>query len=420
MLVANRFLSLEAWLDYLITLHPQAVELGLERIKQVALRLALLPFSCPVITVTGTNGKGSCVALLEAILLAQGYRVGAYTSPHLFAYNERVRVNGVIAEDTALCVAFAEIEQARQATTLTYFEFGTLAALLVFKQADLDVVILEVGMGGRLDAVNIVDAEVAIISTIALDHREWLGNTREEIGWEKAGIMRAGKAVVCGDFAVPASVHHYAKQIGAFLYCQGDDFNYEKTGPATWLWSSAKQSLVELPIPRIELQNAAAVLKAAELLPATLKVTPAAIAQGLRHVYLPGRFQIMAGTVTRIFDVAHNPAAAVWLATQLQATPCNGPTLAVLAMLTDKDREGTVAPLLAIVDAWYVADLQILRGGSAQQLVECLHEAGITEVSAYDTVTQAYRAALLQAPSGSRVVVFGSFYTVAEAMQLTL
>lgn len=411
--------SLAAWLTYLETLHPKTIDLGLERTREVALRLDLLPFQCPVITVAGTNGKGSCVALLESIFLAAGYRVGTYTSPHLLSYNERVRVNGIMAEDGALCSAFSAVDTARHNTSLTYFEFGTLAALWLFKRARLDLVILEVGMGGRLDAVNIVDADVAIISTIALDHMEWLGNDREAIGFEKAGIMRSGKPVVCGDFATPNSVREYAKQIGAVLYCQGEDFHFESKANH-WAYvneCAAGQVLVDLPVPKIELQNAATTLRAVELLSDQLPIARSLLDTALRKVFLPGRFQIIENQkIMTILDVAHNPAAGELLAKKLRMVSISGRILAVVAMLADKDAHGTVAPLIQQVSTWYVAGLDVSRGGASQLLAVQLQLLGAKTVHEHTRVRDGYEHALRDAQPGDCIVVFGSFYTVAEVL----
>lgn len=411
-------MNLTAWLDYLETLHPKAIDLGLERVRQVAVKLDLLPFPQFVITVGGTNGKGSCVALLESILLAQGYTAGAYTSPHLLQYNERIRINAQSVTDETLCNAFDLIERARGNTSLTYFEYGTLAALLLFKQADLDVVILEVGMGGRLDAVNIIDANIALISTIALDHTEWLGTDREAIGYEKAGIMRTHKPVVSGDFATPASIRDYAQSIAAPLYCPTESFTYQ-ANTATWDWFSKQQTLSNLPLPAIELQNAATVLQAIELLPDILHVTRDAIIAGLQQVNLPGRFQIFTKDTRSltILDVAHNPAGGAWLAKRLSQTPCSGQTYAVAGMLSDKDRLGTVKPLLEQIDAWHIAGLPVPRGDQADIFAEELRFAEVSSIQVYSNILEAYAGALAKTNPADRIIVFGSFYTVAEVLR---
>ncbi len=412
--------NLPDWLCYLETLHPKTIDLSLDRVCAVARSAGMLPFPFFTITVAGTNGKGTSCALLEAVFLAAGYRVGVYSSPHLLCYNERVRVKGEAVSDALLCEAFFEIEQVRaKEISLTYFEFGTLAALSIFKKTALDVVILEVGLGGRLDAVNIVDADVALINTIALDHMEYLGSDREAIGWEKSGIMRAGKPVVCGDFNRPNSVVQYAKKLGTLLYIYGNDFVYEKLQNG-WQWRNSVMQLSDLPLPAIPLQNAAAVLQVLALLPAQFTISAAAIRAGLQRVKVAGRFQILSGEIPCILDVAHNPAAAILLAQQLQALPCSGRTLAVIGMLADKDQPGIIQPLKHLVAEWFAGSLKVARGSTADELAQALLAVGITAVNIYDTVQTAYEKALSAAQPGDRIIVFGSFYTVAQIMQLRL
>lgn len=411
--------NLNHWLAYFETLHPKTIDLGLDRTTQVAKKLDLLSFSIPVITVAGTNGKGSCVALMEQILLAAGYKVGAYTSPHLLRYNERIRVNGTEVSDQELCTAFEQIEKIRQDITLTYFEFSTLAALIIFKKMQLDALVLEIGMGGRLDAVNIIDPTVGIISTIALDHMEYLGADREAIGREKAGIMRAQCPIVCGDFAVPDSVRNHAKALTAVLYCQNEDFSYQ-VNQDSWSWQYKNLQLRDLPLPKIELQNAATVLMAIECLSSRLAITRQAIEQGLMEVSVPGRFQLIPGSFERIFDVAHNPAAGSLLARQLRNLPKAKQTHAVIAMLTDKDSHGTVIELVPQIDSWHVGGLSIHRGGSSQIVADQLRACNAKNIKEYKTVPLAYQAACQQAQPGDRVVIFGSFHTVAEAMEVGL
>lgn len=413
-------MSLQKWLTYLETLHPKAIDLGLERVKQVAQTAQLLSPSYFVITVAGTNGKGTSVALLEAVLSAAGYRVASYTSPHLLRYNERVKIKGIAVDDSALCEAFTAIEAARAHTSLTYFEFGTLAALWLFKQMPLDVVILEVGLGGRLDAVNIIDADIALISTIALDHMEYLGSNREAIGREKAGILRAHQAAVCGDFDVPASILRYAQQLQTPLYVYGKDYTYQQNDKDHWQWQSELKQLMALPIPNIPLQNAAAVLKVLELLPDNFSINKNHIIASLQKVQVAGRFQIIPGAIPCILDVAHNPAAAGWLADKLQQTPGHGRTLAVIGMLADKDHQATVKPLVEQITEWYVGGLSVTRGMAAPLLAQAMIAAGIKTIKIYDTVVQAYNNAVQQAQPGDRILVFGSFYTVAQVMQLRL
>ncbi len=416
----KQFTVLQDWLAYLETLHPTVIDLGLARIKQVAQTLQLLPLPKFVITVAGTNGKGTSVALLESIFLSAGYKVGTYTSPHLIRYNERIKINGAAVTDAALCEAFIIIEQARGDTTLTYFEFGTLAALWLFNQVPLDVVILEVGLGGRLDAVNIVDPDIALITTIELDHVEYLGADRETIGMEKAGIMRKHKPVVCGDHHMPTSIQTQAEQTNAVLYTYAKAFNYEQINEKEWCWQNQAGQLTQLPVPKIPLQNAAAVLQVLTLLPPTLAIAKEAIVVGLRRVRVAGRFQVFNDKFTCILDVAHNPAAAKYLAEKLHAQPIKGRTLAVIGMLADKDQQATVKALASEITEWFVGGLQVPRGANAQMLAQALSRAGLIHVNTYNTVEEAYENATKQAHVEDRVIVLGSFHTVAQIMQLRL
>ena len=407
----------EGWLSYLETCHPKAIDLGLQRVSLVAERLQVLHFDCPVITVAGTNGKGSCVALTQAILAAAGYRVGAYTSPHLLDYNERIQVAGEFVSDSALCEAFCQIEKVRAEISLTYFEFGTLAALLLFKQAQLDAIILEVGLGGRLDAVNCVDADIAVISMVDLDHMEWLGHTRELIAKEKAGIMRPNKPCVFGDFTLPDTVYEQAALLNTTLYRQGQHFDYKKQ-LSTWSWQSQQQTLMHLPLPGIALQNAATVLQVIELLADSFFITRSAIEEGLKQVFLRGRFQIIeieSIDSQLILDVAHNPAGGRCLAKRLAKEPCRGKTYAVVGMLADKDITNTLEPLLAQIDQWYLADLEGPRGATAEQLHQCLLglKQHTSRIFTLTSPTLAIKQACNAAKKGDRVLVFGSFHTVS-------
>lgn len=414
-----RFNTLDEWLAWQETLHPSAIDLGLERIRPVLLRLGLQQPPCAVVTVGGTNGKGSSVAMLDAILRAAGYRVGAYTSPHLLRYNERICIDGVAVDDVTLCAAFERIDHARQDTSLTYFEFGTLAAFSIFSAAPLDVVILEVGMGGRLDAVNLWDADVALVTAIGIDHTAWLGDTREEIAFEKAGIFRAGRPAVCGDPDPPHTLLQHADKIGAPLYRFGRDFGYNVDGMA-WSWWSVTQRRHALPHPALrgpfQLQNAAGVLMVLELLAQSLPVNQGDIRQGLSAVQLAGRFQMLPGMPLRILDVAHNPHGAQVLAQSLRAQPCAGQTHAVMSMLADKDIDGVISVMCDVIDVWHVAGLDVPRGVSGAQLAGRLQAAGITSVHVHANVTAAYQQAGSHAQPIDRVVVFGSFYTVAEVV----
>jgi dihydrofolate synthase/folylpolyglutamate synthase len=411
--------SLAEWLAHIERLHPRSIDLGLDRVRGVAAAMALPPPACPVVTVAGTNGKGSSVALLEAILSAAGHRVAAYTSPHLLRYNERVRIGGAEAGDDALCAAFERVERARAGRTLTYFEFGTLAALDLFARAQPDVLVLEVGLGGRLDAVNLVDADVALVTSIGLDHVEWLGTDRDAIAREKAGVMRPGRPAVCADPGPPPGLLAAAAAIGATLYRAGDDFGWRAEADGErWSWRGPRGAYPALPRPalagRFQFANAAGVLMAIELLRDRLAVSGTAVARGLASVAVAGRFQCLPGAVARIFDVAHNADGARALAETLAAAPAPGRTRAVFAVLADKDVEGMAAAMARVVDDWHVAPLAVARGASAERVLAAL--AGPARAQVHGDVAAAYRAALAASSPGDRVVVFGSFHTVGAAL----
>lgn len=402
--------TVQEWLDWIGSVHTTEIELGLDRIKLVADKLQLLTPACPVITVGGTNGKGSTVAGLEAVYRAAGYKIGAFTSPILFRHNEYVRIDGVEASDADFCQAYAAIEAVRGVIPLTPFEYHTLAALMIFKQADLQVMLLEVGLGGRLDAVNIIDADVAVVTSIGIDHTEWLGDTREAIACEKAGIFRQGRAAVYGESDMPASIRERADQQQVKLYHSGRDFNYQ-IAETDWCWQFKWKKIDQLPLNQLSIQNMANVLMVLELMQVRLPVTEAQIRIGLKKVVLPGRIQVEEGEITQIFDVAHNPAAMAFLANRLAQLPCEGKTLAVFSMLADKDISGSISVIENQIDEWFVAPLAVKRGASMQMLQEKF--AGRDKVNFYLSLIDAYQAALKQAEQGDRVVVFGSFYTVA-------
>ncbi len=406
--------TLSDWLAYIDTCHPSSIDLGLERISQVAERLAVLNFNCPVVMVAGTNGKGSNVALTAAILTAAGYRVGTYTSPHLIRYQERIQIAGQCISDQDLCRAFLEIEKNRVDISLTYFEFGTLAAFCYFKQAALDAIILEIGLGGRLDAVNCVDADLAIISMIDLDHMDWLGDTREKIGFEKAGIMRPNRPCVCGDFAPPQSILNTAQSLASPLYRQGIEFDYKMQGQS-WSWISQQLTLRDLPLPNIDLQNAATVLQAVELLGEHFIITPLAIQEGLKRVFIPGRFQIIKKNARQIIiDVAHNPAGGECLSKRLANTPCLGNTYAVAGMLATKDISNTLRPLRHHVDHWYVCDLAEQSSAKATQLKQALLDLEVTQtILEFSSPEIAFQYAYRKLQKNDRLLVFGSFHTAA-------
>ena len=423
----NRPATVDAWLAYLETLHPKAIALGLDRVRAVAVRLGAA-ITCPVITVTGTNGKGSTCAMLEAILRTAGYRVGLYTSPHLLRYHERVRIVGADATDAQLLAAFNAIEDARldaldaqgMPVALTYFEFGTLAALWLFAQAGLDVLVLEVGLGGRLDAVNIVDADVAVMTSIDIDHVDYLGSTREAIGREKAGIFRPGCPAVCGDPNPPASVVAAAAAIGAPLLVAGREFAATAEG-TQWRYRGPRGERFGLPFPALrgayQLGNAATVLTVLALLHERLPVSGGALREGLLTVVLPGRFEVLPGRPTIVLDVAHNPHAACALAGALGDMGYHPETIAVCGMLADKDIAGVIAAMRPRVDRWLVATLPGPRGAQATQLAEVLVGAGVerSAVRTFDAIGDAFAAARAQAGEADRIVVFGSFLTVAAA-----
>ncbi len=413
--------TLEGWLALLEARHGQAVRLGLERVSEVAGRIDLQP-RCPVIVVGGTNGKGSTCAMLEAILLAAGYRVGLYTSPHLLRYNERVRLDGQEVDDAALVEAMGRVEAARGDTPLTYFEHGTLAALALFAEAAPDVVVLEVGLGGRLDAVNIVDADCSIVTSIALDHMDFLGEDRESIGFEKAGIFRSGRPAICADPQPPASLLAHASEIGAELQLSGRDFGFAGDRQQWMFWArggALKRGGLAFPALRgaNQLLNAAAMLAALDAVRERLPVSMQAIRQGLMLVELPGRFQILPGKPTIVLDVAHNVQAAGVLADNLSNMGYFPETWAVFSMLSDKDVEGAVERLKGRVDHWMVAGLPGVRGVPAQQLAARVRAAlGSADVAVFEQPDQAFLAAREAAGEGDRIVAFGSFLTVAAVL----
>ncbi|MGH8581498.1 MAG: bifunctional tetrahydrofolate synthase/dihydrofolate synthase [Gammaproteobacteria bacterium] len=414
-----RCATLPEWLAWQEGLHLREIDLGLERCQGVAKRLGLRAPSYRVISVGGTNGKGSSVALLEAILRAAGLRVATYTSPHLLRYNERIRVNGVAAEDEAICGAFERVDAARAGTSLTYFEFGTLAALDLFQRQAVDVAVLEVGLGGRLDAVNIVDADVALVAAIDIDHTEWLGPDRASIAREKAGIFRRGRSAVCSDPQPPHTLIEHAEVVGAPLFLSQRDYRYESHG-ALWSWWSNTRHLSDLPRPALlgdyQLQNAAGVLMALEQLAPGLSVGADAIRQGLASVRLSGRFEILPGAVEHILDVAHNPQAARALAANLAARAVAGETHAVLGILRDKDSRGVFAALQGVVDRWYLASLGGTRGTDSRHLLAVLEAVGVTGAASFRSPGEALAAAQARARDGARIVVTGSFLTVAAAL----
>ena len=419
MILADPTPNLENWLRRLEQLHPSAIDLGLDRVRRVRDAMGLAP-DFPLIVVGGTNGKGSTCACLEAILGAAGYKTGLYTSPHLLRYNERVRIAGVESPDADLIAAFERIDAARGDISLTYFEFGTLGAMAQFIDAGVDVAILEVGLGGRLDAVNVFDADAAIVTSVDLDHMDYLGDTREQIGFEKAGIYRAGRPAICADPAPPASLLAHARDIGADLRCAARDFSAQREGNH-WTFRGCETHWPDLPLPAMagayQLRNAAGALAVLEALRARLPVSEAAIRQGLAAARVPGRFQRIARAPEVIVDVAHNPEAARALAATLREQPVAGRTLAVVGMLADKDAAGVFAALSGEIDAWWACTPASPRACDAGALAAVLRaHAGAAPVSVQPDVHAALAEARGEAHEGDRILVFGSFYTVAAVL----
>ena len=422
--------TLATWLTYLESLHPKTIALGLERVAQVKLRLNIQP-DFPVIVVGGTNGKGSVCAMLESILHAAGYRVGCYTSPHLLHYNERVRIAKQQVSDGELCASFEKIEQVRRGQAqpggddldeipLTYFEFGTLAAVQCFIAHQVEVAILEVGLGGRLDAVNVFDSDCAVIASVDIDHTDYLGDTREKIGFEKAGIFRGGKVAICADADVPLSMAEHAEKIGAQLWRIGKEFSMTPH-QGQWDYRSIIGTRSSLPYPALrggfQLHNASAALAALDVLKAKLPVSMEAVRRGFNEVQLAGRFQVVPGRPALILDVAHNPHAARALAQNLASLPPCPHTYAVFAMLKDKDIAGVVAALDPHIDSWLVAGIDTPRGAAVQETEHIVQQCRVRgEILSFKSIAEALRYACNAAGENDRIAAFGSFHTVAEVM----
>ncbi len=412
--------TLVGWLAYIEQVHPQNIAMGLDRVRAVKEAMALSP-TVPVITVGGTNGKGSACMMIEAILHHAGYHVGCYISPHLVRYNERVRIARKDATDVQLMRAFDAVERARvQAdVALTYFEYGTLAAMWLFVDARVDMAILEVGLGGRLDAVNAFEPDCAMVMSVALDHMAYLGDTREKIGFEKAGIFRAGKPAICAERDPPLALTQHAAAIGAHLLLRGRDFD-AKPASAQWKYCGPGGARYGLPWPVLrgvhQLGNAAACIAALDTLRERCPVTMNDIRNGLLTANNPGRFQVLSGRPMVILDVAHNPHAAQALVTSLNSLPRGGRTLAVFAMLADKDIEGVIAILKPHIGHWFAAGIDGARGTSASLIEQKLCAAGISAITRSDTVATAVAAARESASVDDKILIVGSFHTVSEAM----
>jgi len=418
--------TLPDWLALIESRHAETyIDMGLDRVRAVKERMGLA-FQCPVIMVAGTNGKGSTCAMLESVLLHAGYRTGLYIKPHFLDFNERARINGEMASDDAIVEAFAYVEARRGDISLTYFEFTTLAIMHLISQAGVDVAILEVGLGGRLDAVNVIDADVAIVTSIDIDHADYLGDTREAIGFEKAGIFRAGKAAICSDPVPPNTLIKHAEDIGADLWLIGRDFNYQGD-QQQWSWGGRSVRRNSLAYPALrganQLLNASAALAALEALRMQLPAGAQEVRTGLALVELPGRFQVLPGRPTTVLDVAHNPHASATLAQNLGNMGFHRYTYAVFGIMEDKDIEGVLAPMAGLIDHWCVADLPSPRSASSAELAEklaAMRPAGAKEadfsVTAFADPGTAFANAVSRAEENDRIVVFGSFYTVAGVM----
>lgn len=417
---AIRFQSLDDWLAWQSILHAREIELGLDRIREVAKRLKVIDNKFTVITVAGTNGKGSTVAILSTILHHAGYKVGTYTSPHIIHYNERIRIGLRCVGDEQLCASFAKIDAAREDISLSFFEFATLTALDIFNEQQVDVAILEVGLGGRLDATNIIDCDLAFVISISLDHTEWLGNSRESIGYEKAGIFRAGVPAVCGDVNPPATIVEVAQKVDAQLYQLNEQYSYE-VAQSSWSFMADGVELHGLPLPNlsgaIQIRNAATALMGLHCVHDKLPITFEAIKTGLREVTLEGRFQRIVKDCEIILDVAHNYDSASVLADNLLALPKPGKTIAVFAILSDKDLNGIVELIHPHVDQWYISAVDSQRAMDVTQVEQVLRQYGQTvEIKLFSSVEQAYSQAQNDANKGDRILVFGSIFTVAEVL----
>ena len=415
-----RFDTLSDWLGWQQQLHPASIDLGLERCGLVADRMGLRSFQFKLVSVAGTNGKGSCVAFMESILLAAGQRVGTYTSPHLLRYNERIRIAGDSVSDEDLISAFAAVDEGRGTTSLTYFEFGTLAAMSLFQQASLDVVLLEVGLGGRLDTVNLFDADVSVLTSIDLDHGDWLGTDRESVGFEKAGILREGRPAVCGDSDPPASVINHAAKLKTPLHRLNQDFSLVSDGQFV-CWCCGQLKIADIPAPKLEgahqRDNVAVAIAALTLLDVLDGTEP--IRRGVPGATLPGRFQTLAHNPRIIIDVAHNPHAARALAETLRSETCSGSTHAFLGMLMDKDVNKVLENMGTVIDQWHVAGVGQPRGADRVYMERCVGSADLKgKCFFYDAMEEGYAGARQALGVADRLVAFGCFRTAAHVLRV--
>lgn len=416
-----RFETLDQWLVWQESFHPRAIDLGLSRVRAVHSGLDCAAKKPLTITVAGTNGKGSCIALLSAVLRAEGYHVGAYTSPHLLRYNERIQIDGEVVDDAAICAAFERVDQARGKISLTYFEFGTLAALDLFVRSEVEIQLLEVGLGGRLDAVNIIDADSMLITCIEIDHVDWLGESREAIGLEKAGVFRPGVGAVVGEVDPPDSILRYSRQHHVPLSRFGRDFYFEKTD-SRWNWVSGDTVLADLPYPALpgehQFQNAASVLQTLKLVEDRCRVSRQAVCKGLETVSLPGRFQYISGAPSALLDVAHNPQAAGTLAKYIQQNFSRRRIVAVFSIMADKDIPGVLDNLKPWVSHWLFAPLATPRCVSERNIAEVFSASRIENVTlGLSCADAAFEEAARRTSGNDLVVVFGSFFLVAEFLK---
>lgn len=416
--------TLAEWLSWQETLHSSEIDLGLDRIRQVAINLDLLSPEFPIITVAGTNGKGSCVAMFDAIYKAQGYKTGNYTSPHLIDYNERIKLAGESASDEAIIEAFEQIDEARGSISLSYFEFGTLAAMLIFTQQKVDIAILEVGLGGRLDASNLWNTSLAVISSIDIDHIDWLGDDREKIAIEKSGIMRKDIPIISGDLEPPTTINSEASRIGATLFQFSKDFDVKHEDNNTWLWignNKYQNKKYLLPIPALagdfQLNNAATVIAGVESIQSLLNVSLDAIQQGLLNAKAPGRLQTLMHSPEWLVDVAHNPHAAKQLAKYLQKKPVDGKTYAIFSMLKDKDISQVLTIMSPHIDEWHIVGLSGSRGLTTHELEQHLSILkNSARVISHKNFSDAYQNLKNISKFKDRVVAFGSFLVVSAVI----